>query len=114
MRRYFSLRWRGQIDAAVLFWRDIVVAGTVINLIATFGALMVVAQGGSSGLAVLLHFAPLPYNVFLVLCLWRAPGRTLGSDCGQPRMARCDHGCMRPGTFQGLSSLRPTTVEPPF
>jgi len=36
----------------------------------------VASQGGSMALAVGLHFAPLPYNLFLFLALWRAPWRS--------------------------------------
>jgi hypothetical protein len=73
---FFARRWRGEVAAATLFWRDMLVVGTGVNLVFTFVALMLAAQGVSGGLAVAVHFAPLPYNLFLALSLWRLPGRT--------------------------------------
>jgi hypothetical protein len=72
---FFARRWRGEVAAAPLFWRDMLAVGTVINLLISFLALMLAAQGASTAWAVLVHFAPLPYNLFLAVALWRLPGR---------------------------------------
>jgi hypothetical protein len=72
---YFSRRWRGRVPLPQLLWRDMLGIGTLINLVATLLALAAITQGAPSGLAVALHFAPLPYNVFLFGALWRTPGR---------------------------------------
>ena len=61
---FFARRWRGQIAWQRLFWRDMLAVGTVLNLAASFGAV-----------AVALHFAPMPYNLFLCLALWRLAQR---------------------------------------
>ena len=50
--------------------------GTLINLFTGFAALMLAAQGTDIIIAAALHFALLPYNVFLVVALWRTPQRT--------------------------------------
>ncbi|NGX17163.1 hypothetical protein [Wenzhouxiangella sp. XN24] len=73
---YFSRRWNGRVPVAQLLWRDILGVGTLINLVATMFALASITQGASSGLSAALHFAPLPYNLFLVGALWRTPGRS--------------------------------------
>ena len=73
---FFSSRWRGEALAAVVYWRDILAVGTLINLVTGFAALMLAAQGTDIVIAALMHFAPLPYNVFLVVALWRTPQRT--------------------------------------
>ena len=72
---YFSRRWHGQIPLAVLLWRDMIGVGTLINLVATVLALAAMVQGAHPGLALALHFAPMPYNVFLFAALWRSPHR---------------------------------------
>lgn len=59
----------------VLFWRDMLTVGTVINLCTGFAALMLVSQGQPIAWALAVHFAPLPYNAFLLASLWRTPGR---------------------------------------
>lgn len=77
---FFSRRWRGQVPLPVLLWRDMLGVGTVVNLTATILALAVMVQDGPDGLAVALHFLPMPYNVFLFAALWRMPDRnTLAS-----------------------------------
>jgi hypothetical protein len=70
---FFSRRWRGQIPTSILFWRDMVGVGTLINLTATFLAFVALIEGADTGLAIALHFAPMPYNLFLFAALWRAP-----------------------------------------
>ena len=73
---FFSRRWHGRVPLLQLLWRDIIGTGTLINLVATMLALAAVTQGAPSGLAVALHFSPLPYNLFLFGALWRTPGRS--------------------------------------
>lgn len=68
---FFRLRWLGQIPLAVLLWRDMVWIGTLINLAASFLALVALALGAHGGLAVALHLAPLPYNIFLLAAVLR-------------------------------------------
>ena len=73
---FLRQRWRGQTPLRTLFWRDMWAFGTVLNLLFSFVALMVAAQGLPTGWAVLLHFAPTPWNAFLVAAVWRTPGAT--------------------------------------
>lgn len=72
---FLARRWRGDVSLRVLFWRDMLAVGTVVNLFASFGALGAAAAGAPMAWAVALHFAPMPYNVFLFAALWRRPGR---------------------------------------
>lgn len=76
MRRYFARRWRADVPLATLWWRDMLVVGTAINLLASFAALMLAAQGVELGIAWAVHLAPLPYNLFLLASLLRHPDRT--------------------------------------
>jgi len=66
-------RWHGRTARAVLLWRDMLGVGTIINLLFSFAGLMVIAQGGPPGWAPGLHFAPLPWNLFLLLAVARSP-----------------------------------------
>lgn len=74
-RNFFTRRWQGQVPLTVLLWRDMLGVGTLINLVATALALALLVQDGHPALALALHFAPLPYNVFLFATLWRSPHR---------------------------------------
>lgn len=73
---FFADRWQGRVSLSRLFWRDMVMVGSAINLAAGFVVLMLIAQGVSLGLSVALHFLFLPYNLFLAIAVWRAPQGT--------------------------------------
>lgn len=74
--RFFALRWNAEVDLRLLFWRDVLATGTLINLLAGFVTLMLLAQGVGAGWAVAAHLLPLPYNLFLWAAVWRSPQRT--------------------------------------
>jgi hypothetical protein len=68
---FFRSRWRAEVPMRVLFWRDMVLVGTLVNLLATGVALALAASDLDIALAAAVHFAPLPYNLFLVAAVWR-------------------------------------------
>jgi hypothetical protein len=72
---YFSRRWQGQVPVATLFWRDMLGIGTLVNLTTTVLGLTLIINGIHAGFAVALHFLPLPFNIFLLAALNRAPDR---------------------------------------
>jgi hypothetical protein len=72
---FFAQRWSGQVPWQVLLWRDMLGVGTAINLGATLLALVAAIQGAPTGIVAALHFAPLPYNFFLLAAFWRLPQR---------------------------------------
>ena len=73
---FFCGRWRGEAPVAVLYWRDMLAIGSLINFFTGFVALMLVAQGVDVVIAAAVHFGLLPYNAFLVAALWRTPHRS--------------------------------------
>jgi hypothetical protein len=72
---FFLKRWNGQVPWRELLWHDMLGVGTVVNLLATFVALIAAIKGAATVVVALLHFAPLPYNFFLFAALWRMPQR---------------------------------------
>jgi hypothetical protein len=70
---FFSGRWYGEVPVRELFWRDMVLVGTLINILFTGVALAMAASDLPIALAAAVHFAPLPYNLFLVAAMWRLP-----------------------------------------
>ena len=72
---YFSHRWHARIPLQVLLWRDMLGIGTLINVFASFIAMVLIAQDVHAGYALAVHLAPLPYNVFLFAALQRFPQR---------------------------------------
>ncbi|MFW2354363.1 hypothetical protein [Hydrogenophaga sp.] len=74
---FFTRRWCAEVPVRVLFWRDLVLVGTLINLLATGVALALAASDLDIALAAAVHFAPLPYNLFLVAAVWRLPASSV-------------------------------------
>jgi len=68
---YFSNRWRGNVNASKLLLWDMLAIGTALNVVTSFLALLLLAKGATYS-AIFFHFALLPYNLFLVLSLWRS------------------------------------------
>lgn len=66
-------RWRGEVPLRTVLWRDMLTAGTVLNLCTGVASLIMLATGGDVRWAVLVHFAPLPINLFLLSAVFRAP-----------------------------------------
>lgn len=73
---FFRRRWRAEVPLRVLFWRDMVIVGSLINIFTGFAALALIAQDVAMEVAVAIHFAPLPYNLFLLAAVLRSPQRT--------------------------------------
>lgn len=78
LQGYWSARWHGAYPAGRLLWWDMVCVGTLLNLGVSVVALISVALGAPLGLGVVIHFLPLPYNMFLCLSLWRHPDAGAG------------------------------------
>jgi hypothetical protein len=77
---FFARRWRGEVPMRTVFWRDMLGVGTAANVAATFLAFMAAVQGASAWVAAVIHFAPLPYNVFLYAAVGRALPRHRGAS----------------------------------
>lgn len=72
---FWAQRWHGQAPWRRLFWRDMLGVASAINLFTGFVALWLLSQDQPVAWAVAVHFAPLPYNAFLVRSLWRNAAR---------------------------------------
>jgi hypothetical protein len=77
---FFARRWRGEVPMRTVFWRDMLGVGTAANVIATLVAFLAAVQGASVWVAAAIHFAPLPYNVFLFAAVGRASPRHRGAS----------------------------------
>ena len=68
---FFVRRWRRQVPLGLLFWRDMIVIGSALNLAAAFAGLMALGFKADLPVAMLVFHAPLPYNFFIVGAIWR-------------------------------------------
>jgi hypothetical protein len=71
--------WRGEAALARVFWEYTIGWATIVNLVFAGAALAVFVKDGPLWLGLLLHFAPIPLNVFLVVSIWRASAREDGT-----------------------------------
>ena len=78
MSRFFAARWNGGVALERLFWRDLVVVGTALNIAATLASLGLLAAKAPLAAALAVHLAPLPYNFFIAFAVWRTAERRGG------------------------------------
>lgn len=85
-RGFFAARWHGDVPLSRLFWWDMAVVGTAINIVTTIAALVVLAMQGSTAAALAVHLAALPYNLFLFLAVWRTAEKVTPSAAWLPQL----------------------------
>lgn len=78
MATYLESRWTGEVPLETVFWRDMLVVGTAVNVASAVLALVLFALDAPAltGIAALL--LPLPWNVFLLFAVWRSAEREGG------------------------------------
>ena len=80
---FLARRWHRQVPLGPLFWRDMVVIGSAVNLAAAFAALMALGFKAGLPIVLLVFHLPLPYNIFIACAVWRtadlAASRTASS-----------------------------------
>jgi hypothetical protein len=79
MKSFFLARLRGDAPLQTVFWRDMVLIGTGLNVISSAMMLMLIAAEASNRTALIAHFAPTPWNLFLFYSVWRASDRLAGA-----------------------------------
>ncbi|WP_046114213.1 hypothetical protein [Aquincola tertiaricarbonis] len=74
-RSFITLRWRGEAPVRRVLWRDMLGAGTLLNLFTTLAALVLMARDASTATVALVHFSPLPINLLLFAAVQRCQDR---------------------------------------
>jgi hypothetical protein len=77
LRRIGEL-WRGEIPLARVYWDYAIIAGTIANLVMTGASLGAFALDWPGWLALLIHLLTLPYNLLMVISVWRSAARYEG------------------------------------
>jgi hypothetical protein len=75
---FFRSRWQGRVPLDRLFWRDMVLVATAINVASTGLALALLGLKLPLWLVLTAHFLPVPYNIFLTLAVWRMAEKANG------------------------------------
>ncbi|MDX8483075.1 hypothetical protein RFN28_32175 [Mesorhizobium sp. VK24D] len=76
---FFRSRWQGKTPLVRLFWRDMLLVGTAINIALSGLALVLLGLKLPLWLVLTVHFLPVPYNIFLTLAVWRTVEKTGGA-----------------------------------
>jgi hypothetical protein len=84
---FFAARLAGRVPLDRLFWTDMMIVATLINVAASYGAILMFGFKHPAWAAGAVYLAPLPYNVFLVLCIWRASERSRAASASAYRLA---------------------------
>jgi hypothetical protein len=75
--RLFTALWRGDVPLWKTFWEYAVVYGFFVNAVATIGSLMLFSADEPLW-GMIVHFLPTPYNVLMLVAVWRAAGKYAG------------------------------------
>ena len=72
---YVAGLWRGEFPLGRVFWSDMLIIGTVVNIAAMIGGVLLFVSGLPISFGVVVHFLPVPYNLLLLLGVWHAAQR---------------------------------------
>lgn len=75
---FFRSRWQGRVPLDRLFWRDLALVGTALNVASAVAAIILLALKLPLVLVLAVHFALVPYNIFLTFAVWRTTERASG------------------------------------
>ena len=76
---FFTSRWRGEAPLAIVFWRDMIFVSTALNVLLGVLALALYAADAPTAVVLAVFFALFPWNLFLVLAVWRSAARANSS-----------------------------------
>jgi hypothetical protein len=79
--------WNGRVALKRIFWEYAIVYGSIANLVVTFAALAALTSGLPIVVALLLHILPVPYNLVMVVGVWRSAAGYRGTAVW-PALAR--------------------------
>jgi hypothetical protein len=73
--RYFRELWRGELPLARVFWNDMLVVGTLVNVVFLLAAVLLFVAGVPAWLGFAVHLAPIPYNFVVATGVSRSAER---------------------------------------
>ncbi|MEX2128621.1 MAG: hypothetical protein WD871_10320 [Xanthobacteraceae bacterium] len=78
MKQLVADLWNGRLPLARAFWEYAIVYGSLANLVATLFALAAFAKDLPAALGLFLFFLPAPYNLLMVVSVWKSAARYQG------------------------------------
>jgi hypothetical protein len=65
---------------AITFWRDMMFAGTALNILSGLFAITLLAADTPTAVVLSIFFAPFPWNLFLYLAVWKSASQATPFD----------------------------------
>ena len=78
LRQWLADLWNGRISMSRVFWEYAICFGTVLNLLTTIASFALVAGNYPGWLAVAVFFLATPYNLLMIIAVWRSAVRYEG------------------------------------
>lgn len=78
LRQWLADLWNGRVPMSRVFWEYAICFGTVLNLLATIASFALVAGDYPGWLAVTVFFLAAPYNLLMIVAVWRSAMRYQG------------------------------------
>ncbi len=72
--------WTGEMPLARAFWEYAIVYGFVLNLFTTIASFALLTTDASPVLALAIFLLPMPYNLLVLVAVWRAAARYAGPN----------------------------------
>jgi len=69
---FLAARWNGRVPLSRLFFMDMLLVGSILNLASTFASLMVLGFKLPLWLSLAVYALPIPFNIFLTAAVWRS------------------------------------------
>jgi hypothetical protein len=77
---FFRTRWSGEVPLGRALWWDMACIGTFVNLAAGLAGMLLLTTDLPAALGALVYFSPLPYNLLLVVSVWRGAATVPGPE----------------------------------
>lgn len=69
---FLQALWHGEVPLGQAFWWYTVVVGSLLNLVTTILFMALVSFQASAVLSVAAFVLPVPYNLFILVAVWRS------------------------------------------
>lgn len=76
MREAIRRRLAGDMPLAEVFFNDMLVIGSIVNIALALAGFAILAAGWPTWLAAVTFFSPQPYNIILLVSVWRSASRS--------------------------------------
>lgn len=77
-RSHLATLWAGEVPLGEVFWTYAVAGGLLVNAVGTVLCLWALSVGASLLFIYLPMAAPIPYNLFMLVAVWRSAARYTG------------------------------------